>query len=98
MIGLTEYTFRLSPILSITSYIFIFFIDLKNGTLQTTMGRPAHISNAVHPDSYRDRGHFLFIADYLEDPVVTEKTSLIVYIQALLTMRRELSAMINCFI
>ena len=22
----------------------------------------------MHPDSYRDRGHFLFIEDYYEDP------------------------------
>jgi hypothetical protein len=48
--------------------------------------RPTHISNAVHPDSYRDRGQFYFYcpkdspkesfvtfgADYYENPAVTE--------------------------
>ena len=47
MIGLTEYTFRLSPILSITSYIFIFFINLKKGTLPTTRSPSLFIYAAV---------------------------------------------------
>jgi hypothetical protein len=32
--------------------------------------------NAVHPDSYRDREHFSFIEDYLEDPEGTEELKL----------------------
>jgi hypothetical protein len=45
---------------------------LKKETLPTTASRPTYISHAVHPDSYRDRGHLSFTTDYLEDHSVTE--------------------------
>jgi hypothetical protein len=40
---------------------------------------------------------FFFIADYYEDPAVTDMTLLITYIQVLLIMRKELNNMTNCF-
>jgi hypothetical protein len=59
---------------SVTENFIILFV-LRNTT--DKCNRPAHIGNAVHPDSYWYRGQFYFIADYLEDPEVTEPATLL---------------------
>ena len=62
----------LSHRLSITTQDFfyiLYWFGEEEGTLRTTRGRPSHIGCAMQTP----RGQLSFIADYLEDPAVTEK-------------------------